>query len=435
MNNTLQPENTKTSIQHLAIFLLEYASAQLASGGQTLRVARSAARISKCFGYSCHATFLSRHITMTISTKEELPVTIVGTVPDMGLNFRRLVALNRLSWLAIDEKLGFEDIQARFCEIMAMQNFSRTVLLWGASFANAAFCRLFGGDISAMLFVFAGTFAALAFRQFLDKHHATPCLSFILAAFVASMIVALAVLSGMSTTPQIAIGSSVLFLIPGVPMINSTLDLLTGYPLMSFSRLVRSGMLVSCIGLGLGCTLFITNLEMGSLTPAFPNTNLWPDLVFDGIFAAVASMGFAVLSNPGLFLVFCSGLLAALGHSFRLYLLYTGVMSIIPASLMAACLIGIACVGLARRYHIPGEFFSFLALLPMIPGMYAYGVILSTIQFMSASTAIESIVPLVELIKDFLLALFIMCALALGAIAPLLVQHFVFHDSNRFAKK
>ena len=82
MNNTLQPENTKTSIQHLAIFLLEYASAQLASGGQTLRVARSAARISKCFGYSCHATFLSRHITMTISTKEELPVTIVGTVPE-----------------------------------------------------------------------------------------------------------------------------------------------------------------------------------------------------------------------------------------------------------------------------------------------------------------------------------------------------------------
>ena len=123
-----------------------------------------------------------------------------------------------------------------------------------------------------------------------DKHHATPCLSFILAAFVASMIVALAVLSGMSTTPQIAIGSSVLFLIPGVPMINSTLDLLTGYPLMSFSRLVRSGMLVSCIGLGLGCTLFITNLEMGSLTPAFPITNLWPDLVFDGIFAAVGSI-------------------------------------------------------------------------------------------------------------------------------------------------
>ena len=52
---------------------------------------------------------------------------------------------------------------------MAMQNFSRTVLLWGASFANAAFAGYLGGDISAMLFVFAGTFAALAFRQFLDK--------------------------------------------------------------------------------------------------------------------------------------------------------------------------------------------------------------------------------------------------------------------------
>ena len=82
---------------------------------------------------------------------------------------------------------------------------------------------------------------------------------------------------------------------------------------MSFSRLVRSGMLVSCIGLGLGCTLFITNLEMGSLTPAFPITNLWPDLVFDGIFAAVASMGFAVLSNPRPFFLFLQWTFGSLG--------------------------------------------------------------------------------------------------------------------------
>lgn len=425
MNTDAQPADTPASAQQLALFLLEYTAAQLAGGAQTQRVARSAARIAGCFGHSCHATFLSRHITMTVSAAGEPPVTIVGTVPGMGLNFRQLVALNRLSWLSLDENLDFAEVRSRFHEIMTMPHFSRPVVLLGASLANASFCRLFGGDVMAMLFVFGGTLAALAFRQFLDRHHAAPCLSFMLAAFIASMIVALAALSGLSATPQIALGSSVLFLIPGVPMINSTLDLLTGYPLMAFSRLVRSGMLISCIGLGLGSTLFITNLEMGVITPALPVTNLWLDLALDGMFAAVASMGFATLSNPGLFLVCCGGVLAALGHSFRLYLLQAGAIGIIPSSLLAAFLIGTVCVGLAKRFHIPGEFFSFLALLPMIPGMYAYGVILSTIQFMGAPSEAEAIPHLVGLVRCSLSVLFIMCAMALGAIAPLLVRHFL----------
>lgn len=415
--------------QNLAVFLLEYSAAQIASGGQTLRAARSAARISKCFGYSCHATFLSRHITMTVSAKGQMPVTMVGTVPNMGLNFRQLVALNKLSWHCLDEKPSFAESQARFHEITAMPRFARPVVLFGAALANASFCRLFGGDMMAMLLVFVGTLVALSLRQFMDKHHAAPCLSFMIAAFVASMIVA--ILSGFCSTPQIAIGTSVLFLIPGVPMINSTLDLLTGYPLMAFSRLVRSGMLVCCIGLGLGSTLFLTNLEMGSITPIPPVNNIWIDLALDGMFAALASAGFATLSNPGLFLVCCGGGLAALGHAFRFYLLQAGLMGIIPASLLAAFIIGVACVGFSRRFHIPGEFFSFLALLPMIPGMYAYGVILSTIQFMSIPAPLEAMPHLVELVRDFLSVLFIMCAMALGAIAPLLAQHFILSKDKK----
>lgn len=424
------PPRSAASIQHVTLFLLHYAAAQLGMGAQTLRVARSAARIAKCFGYSCHATFLSRHITMTLSSAGEMPVTMVGTVPHMGLSFRQLVALNKLSWQTLDEKLSLPEVKERYESIMAMPRFGANVLLWGAAIANAAFCRLFGGDFMAMLFVFAGTMAALAFRLFLERRHAAPCLSFMLAAFAASMLVTLATFSGASSTPQIAIGSSVLFLIPGVPMINSTLDLLTGYPLMAFSRLVRSGMLVSCIGLGLGSTLFVTNLEMGVSAPPAPISCGWAALLLDGFFAAIASMGFAVLSNPRISLMAWSGLLAALGHALRFFLLQTSGMGIITASLIAAFLIGIACVLLARRLHIPGEFFSFLALLPMIPGMYAYGVILSTIQFMTAPTVAEATPCLVELARCFLSVLSIMCAMAIGAIAPLLVRHFMAGDST-----
>lgn len=425
MNSPHHPSHVPGFAHRLAFFLLDYASAQLAAGAQTMRVARSVARIASRFGYVCHATFLSRHITLTIVLQEGAPVTMVGTVPNMGLNFSQLVALNKLSWLALDNNLSFADICNRFHEIMAAPRFRPVVVLLAASCANAAFCRLFGGDISAMFFVFLATLIALKLRQHLDKLHVAPCLSFLIAAFTSSLLVATCSLAGVSATPQIAIGSSVLFLIPGVPMINSTLDLLTGFPLMAFSRLVRSGMLVSCIGLGLGCTLLITNQEMGVITPALPITNIWLDLALDGFFAAIASMGFATFSNPGVSVVCVSGLLAALGHVVRLYLLQTTDLGIIAASFFAALLIGIVCIALAKKFHIPGEFFSFLALLPMIPGMYAYGVILSTIQFMDVQIAAQAMPHLVNLARNFLSVLFIMCAMALGAIAPLLIQHIV----------
>lgn len=416
-------ESKPVDMQRLALFLLEYASAQQGAGAQTLRVARSADRLAGSFDCSCRATFLSRHVIMTVADPCGKHVTMIGVVPPMGLNFSRLEALNRLSWTALDNKLNLEEVITRFHAIMARPRFRPGVVLLGASFAAAAFCRLFGGDIPAMSLVFFAALIALGFRQKLDKQQVAPCLSFMLAAFIAGLLVALGVRAGISRTPQIALGTSVLFLIPGVPMINSALDLLTGFPLMAFSRLVRSGMLVSCIGLGLGSTLYITGLDMGSVIPPPPVTHLCFDLALDGVFAAIASIGFAVLSNPGYFVMAAAGILAALGHSFRFYLLQAGGMGIIPASLLAALLIGTASAGLAKRFHIPGEFFSFPALLPMIPGMYAYNAILSTIRFMNVDTAAEAGVHLVAMTKDCLSVLFIMCAMALGAIAPLLAQH------------
>lgn len=432
--NTTSPQRADDELQQTALFLLEYASAQLAAGGQTLRVARTLDRLAKCFGYVCHATFLSRHVTMTLSQTGMMPVTLVGTVPNMGLNFRQLVALNNLSWLAHDRNLSFAEVRGRFGSIMAMRRYHPGFVLLAASIANASFCRLFGGDCIAMLLVFAGTIIALGLRQFMDKRHAAPCLSFMISSFIASIFVAAGTLTDITDTPQVAIGSSVLFLIPGVPMINSTLDLLTVFPLMAFSRLVRSCMLVSCIGLGLGCTLFITGLEMEPVVRLNAGANLCLDLCLDAFLAALASMGFAILSNPGAFVIVAGGFLAAVGHALRLYLLLTMQTGIISASLISALVIGVLCVILAKRFHIPGEFFSFLALLPMIPGMYAYDVILSTINFMNTSAVMEATPYLVTLIKDFLTVMFILCAMALGAITPLLVQH-LFSDSEKYRQK
>ncbi|MGN0309358.1 MAG: threonine/serine exporter family protein [Bacteroides sp.] len=97
-------------------------------------------------------------------------------------------------------------------------------------------------------------------------------------------------------------------------------------------------------------------------------------LLQDGFFAALASVGFASLSNPPRKAYPCCALLAAVGHALRYLLMnnQTITLHIIPASTIAALVIGFLAIQLALIAKCPAETCFFPALLPMIPGMYAY---------------------------------------------------------------
>lgn len=96
------------------------------------------------------------------------------------------------------------------------------------------------------------------------------------------------------------------------------------------------------------------------------------DLIEDGLFAAVAAIGFGSISNVPLKGMSGCALLAAVGHMLR-YVLMTGCgWFIVPSSFMGAVSIGLLSIPASRKFRCPAEALSFPALLPMIPGMYAY---------------------------------------------------------------
>lgn len=53
-----------------------------------------------------------------------------------------------------------------------------------------------------------------------------------------------------------ALGTSVLFLVPGIPYINSLTDILTGHSLNGVSRLIEAVVTTVCLSLGL-CTAMV----------------------------------------------------------------------------------------------------------------------------------------------------------------------------------
>lgn len=94
----------------------------------------------------------------------------------------------------------------------------------------------------------------------------------------------------------------------------------------------------------------------------------------DALFAAIAAIGFAAISKPPTRAYAFCALIAAIGHSMRFMLMNAQFSHwhIIPASFCAACIIGLLAVFLSPIARTPAETCLFPALLPMIPGIYAY---------------------------------------------------------------
>ena len=99
---------------------------------------------------------------------------------------------------------------------------------------------------------------------------------------------------------------------------------------------------------------------------------MWQLFVQDAFFAAIAAVGFAAISRPPVRVYAYCALIAAAGHASRFLLLSAAGMHIAAASLVASLIVGLLAVAFCRRAHTPPEACLFPALLPMIPGIYAY---------------------------------------------------------------
>lgn len=96
------------------------------------------------------------------------------------------------------------------------------------------------------------------------------------------------------------------------------------------------------------------------------------DLLQDALFAALAAIGFAAISNPPKRAYAYCAIIAAAGHSLRFSLINWAGLHIVAATFCASLLIGLLAVLFSPRAKMPAETGLYPALLPMIPGIYAY---------------------------------------------------------------
>lgn len=253
----------RACLQEICLFLSEYSAWLLGSGATSIRLERNVRRMAQSLGCEAEMTILPRHIHMTVCLpdRSECYTYIIATHP-MPISFNINTRLSRLSWSMADDRIGFSEAKAKFKEIISTPPTDKHLVLFLASCANAAFCRLFTGDWAAVGVVFMSTLAGFYLKQVLSEHKVDVRLIFIICAFVSSVLASTAGLFSLGHTPDVAVGTSVLYLVPGIPFLNSFSDMLDGHYICAFGRFMNALVLTSCLSLGLCGGMMMMNLSM-----------------------------------------------------------------------------------------------------------------------------------------------------------------------------
>ncbi|HET9718403.1 MAG TPA: threonine/serine exporter family protein [Pseudolabrys sp.] len=165
---------------------------------------------------------------------------------------------------------------------------------------------------------------------------------------------------------------SVLFLVPGFPLVGGLFDLLHYKTVAAVSRLAYGTMLLLAVAIGLSIVVVLAGI--GALREPSPSVAYSLALLLRAVASFVAGCAFAMLFNSSVRTALAAGLLAMFANSLRLALTDMGMM-LGPAAFLAALAIGLVAVLADRLYSVPRIAMTVAPTVIMMPGVYAFEMI------------------------------------------------------------
>ena len=257
MEGTAYKSNSD-NLKEIGLVLLDIGALLMSSGANTARIRTNINRISSAFGYNTELLVTHRAIMLSVSDSEHNNFfsSLKRTSPH-GVNFKVISGISRMSWRIVEEQWNIEQIKAELDRLEALPPYPRILILLMVALAGGAFCRIFGGHQKEMGITFIATFIGLFIRQEALKRNFNHYLSVYFGAFTASLISGLSVKLNLGYSPETAFAASVLFLVPGVPLINTFIDLIDGNIMNGVIRFINGLLISFAIALGLLTAMII----------------------------------------------------------------------------------------------------------------------------------------------------------------------------------
>jgi uncharacterized membrane protein YjjP (DUF1212 family) len=227
------------------------------SGGHTSRTVDQMERIARALGaQEGHAAISSVNVAMTVSDGTTR-LSAGRHAGHLGINFSTLTALERLVDDTEAHGLTAAQVRARLTLIRhAGRVYPPWLVMLALGGSSAAFAVLFGAGLAGALLVLVGGTLGATVRHLLVARHKPPFVAVTSAAFVAALVVAGGIAwGGGSPASEPAMAAATLFLVPGVPMLNGTADLLTAHYLNGLVRLAMSAVIIGSAAAGLAAAV------------------------------------------------------------------------------------------------------------------------------------------------------------------------------------
>ena len=139
-----------------------------------------------------------------------------------------------------------------------------------------------------------------------------------------------------------------------------------------------------------------------------------------GIWFGLAAVGFAILFNVPRRTLFTIFLMGAAGGLVKVYMMHFET-DIVIATLCGAALIGFLSIPAAHNKHSPPLVFAIPSVIPLVPGILAYRMMLGLINLAGNVNNVQYTQILSETINNGLKVMFILMCLAGGVGIPMLI--------------
>lgn len=227
------------------LFLLEH-------GSSAMRVEDTVLRVGSALGCDRLDVLVSPNAIIVTTTEGHEFRTKLRRVTRFHVQLAAVVKLSTLVKQVEAGRLGRKELRAALDALCVEKPpYPRPLVVLMVGAACFAFAKIFGADWASAGVAFGAAATGMALRQELMARKTNPLLNVLVVAFVTASVASLLLRLVPSGTPQHALAASVLFLVPGVPLINAVEEVVKGHGLIALSRGAQGLLVLLAIALGL----------------------------------------------------------------------------------------------------------------------------------------------------------------------------------------
>lgn len=367
----------KASLREKASLVGRVGLMMLSSGTGAWRVRASMNKIARALNIGCNADIGLLSIEYTC-IEDGVTVTNALSLNTTGVNTDRISTLESFTD-GFAERAGkysaehFHSILDKFQETPG--NYKALNLALASALACCAFTFLLGGGIVEMICAFFGAGIGNFIRKKMLEKHITLLANVtagVAAACCAYMICinAAELLFGAGNIHQAGYICSMLFVIPGFPLITGGIDLAKLELRSGIERVLYAVIIITMATM----TGWVTALVFSFAPADFPELSLSPALLlllrlitsFCGVY------GFSLMFNSPRKMAFTAGLIGMVTNTLRLELIDFTSIPVSVAAFIGALCAGLLASAIKRLIGWPRITLTVPSIVIMVPGMFMY---------------------------------------------------------------